>query len=88
MLDLLWVKVPLLGSVASAGIHAGQCLAIAWDRLLLRARESKELLYIKGFITGFERARESCQAKTEDDEAGASSIHCSHYFIIASSIID
>ena len=37
LVDLLWVKVQLLGSVARADIRAEQCLAIARNRLLLRA---------------------------------------------------
>ena len=66
----------------------GICSERGYSNILLRAEEAKELLHIKGFITGFERERESCQAKTEDDQASESSIRCSHNLVITSLIIE
>ena len=48
---------------------------------IVTCRRQKELLHIKGFITGFKRACKSCQAKTEDDEAGESSTRLLSLFL-------
>ena len=59
MLDSSWVKVPFMGSVVSVGIQA---------TVTCRGVEGTHT-YKKGFITGFEHARESCQVKPEDDQS-------------------
>ena len=78
---------PIMGQSPIIGICSERGYS-SWTKFSARARSPivtcwsrKELIHIKGFITGFERARKSCQAKTEDDEAGKSSTRLLSLFL-------